>query len=70
MATNGAEIRSSLKGVTDPRYNGKVIQYRGIQYATIKERFASPKLNVEWQKTTDYTKFGYASLSSIYGRAA
>lgn len=53
------DIRSQLKGVVDSRYNGEVVHYRGIPYATISKRFAKPKVTKDFPgKTKDCTKFG------------
>lgn len=56
MATS---IRSRIKGVVDSRYNGQVVHYRGIPYATIAKRFAKPEVIKDFPgTTTDFTEFG------------
>lgn len=53
------DVRSQIKGVVDSRYDGQVVHYRGIPYATIAKRFAKPKVTKDFPgKTTEYTKFG------------
>lgn len=53
------DIRSKITGVVDTRYNGEVVHYRGIPYATISERFAKPELLKTFPgTTTEFTKYG------------
>ena len=52
------DLRPKLKGVVDSRYNGQLTHYRGIPYATIKERFAKPQLKKFQTDNSDLTKFG------------
>lgn len=53
------DIRSQITGVVDSRYNGEVVHYRGIPYATIPKRFAKPQLLKTFPgNTTSFTKFG------------
>lgn len=53
------DLRSKLKGFIDPRFNGEVVHFRGIPYATVSQRFAKPKATKKFPgSTTEYTKFG------------
>jgi len=57
--TYSDDLRTKLKGVVDPRYNGEVVHFRGIPFATIAQRFAKPKLTKTFPgDATEYTKFG------------
>lgn len=53
------DIRSQITGVVDSRYNGEVVHYRGIPYASIEKRFAKPKVSRDFPgQAVDFTKFG------------
>ncbi|KAK5076647.1 hypothetical protein LTR64_005875 [Lithohypha guttulata] len=53
------DLRSKLKGVVDTRYNGQVVHFRGIPYATIPQRFCKPEIIKDFPgKNVDYTKLG------------
>lgn len=53
------DVRSKLKGFVDPRYNGQVVHFRGIPYATISKRLARPKVVKDFPgSVTEYTKLG------------
>lgn len=53
------DLRARLKGVVDTRYNGEVIHFRGIPYATVQQRFAKPAVAKDFPgETQEYTKFG------------
>jgi len=42
-AINHPTLNATLHGITDDRYDSKVIHYRGIQYGKIAKRFAKPQ---------------------------
>ncbi|KAK7203051.1 Alpha/Beta hydrolase protein [Myxozyma melibiosi] len=52
-------LLGQLTGVQSP--DGKTVQFRAIQYATVSERFRQSKLKVEFaDDERDFTKYGYS----------
>ena len=54
-----AEFQHPELGLINGVLDDGVIQFRGIQYATLDNRFASPRLKEEYNGSIDATNFGY-----------
>ena len=55
-------IAHPLLGNVEGVVEGEVLQFRGIQYATLEDRFASPVIRENYDGSIDARSFGLVTL--------
>jgi carboxylesterase type B len=45
--------------------NENIVQYLGIQYATLKHRFSEPQVKLQYEGKIDATSFGYVTTFTV-----